>query len=297
MGKRLINVDEVEEIIPVLVGKLLENNLITEKQADQIICAIFNDNCLGEYGEGDVETMANEEYNKWLILYFDMQSINLQFNCNDIASSLKAQRDKIKQFCIDCLTGVKHQADSFLFDTNACIFSTSETRELLFSHEEYLILEADTTKAVDGKYPLDYATEIIESNLDDIIDYIVQSGTETYNDRTPKGLRMCNLTGEPLQANVLEHIEDIILNIKDHYETFAVVPRGKSKLQVYMTISNGTNGAEGCIINSMEDVLNVLKNLRKYKGVNWSQLLEVGIDNADDLYWWYVTFSIDTTAV
>lgn len=30
MGKRLINVDEVEEIVPVLVGKLLENNLITE---------------------------------------------------------------------------------------------------------------------------------------------------------------------------------------------------------------------------------------------------------------------------
>lgn len=76
-----------------------------------------------------------------------------------------------------------------------------------------------------------------------------------------------------------------------------ILGRGKSKLQVYMTISNGTNGAEGCIINSMEDVLNVLKNLRKYKGVTWSQLLEVGIDNADDLYWWYVTFSIDTTAI
>lgn len=54
MGKRLINVDEVEEIVPVLVGKLLENNLITEKQADQIIRAIFNDNYLGEYSEGDV---------------------------------------------------------------------------------------------------------------------------------------------------------------------------------------------------------------------------------------------------
>lgn len=48
MGKRLINVDEVEEIVPVLVGKLLENNLITEEQANQIICAIFNDNYLGE---------------------------------------------------------------------------------------------------------------------------------------------------------------------------------------------------------------------------------------------------------
>lgn len=44
MGKRLINVDEVKEIVPVLVDKLLENNLITEEQADQIICAIFNDN-------------------------------------------------------------------------------------------------------------------------------------------------------------------------------------------------------------------------------------------------------------
>lgn len=51
MGKRLINVDEVEEIVPVLVGKLLENNLITEEQANQIICAIFNDNYLGEYSE------------------------------------------------------------------------------------------------------------------------------------------------------------------------------------------------------------------------------------------------------
>ena len=142
MGKRLINVDEVEEIVPVLVGKLLENNLITEKQADR-----------------------------------------------------------------------------FLFDTNACIFSTPKTRGLLFSYEEYPILEADTTKAVDGKYPLDYATEIVESNLDTIIDYIVQSGTETYNDRTSRGF-----------------------------------------------------------------------------GNRWSPYNEE-IDNADDLYWWYVTFSIDTTAI
>lgn len=34
MGRRLINVDEVEEIVPVLVGKLLENNLITEERAN-----------------------------------------------------------------------------------------------------------------------------------------------------------------------------------------------------------------------------------------------------------------------
>lgn len=50
----------------------------------------------------------------------------------------------------------------------------------------------------------------------------------------------------------------------------------------------------------MENKLNVPK--LEYKTgepmwVHWSQLLEVGIDNADDLYWWYVTFSIDTTAI
>lgn len=210
--------------------------------------------------------MTNEEYNKWIILYFDMQSINLQFNCNDIASSLKAQRDKIKQFCIDCLTGVKHQADSFLFDTNACIFSTSETRELLFSHEEYPILDTDTTKVVDGKYPLDYATEIIESNLDDIIDYIVQSGTETYNDRTSRGFgNRWSPYNEEERKQVIK-----LFNSGTWYDT----------------------------LGSLKHlVLNVLKDLRKYKGVTWSQLLEVGIDNADDLYWWYVTFSIDTTAI
>lgn len=229
--------------------------------------------------------MTNEEYNKWLILYFDMQSINLQFNCNDIASSLKAQRDKIKQFCIDCLTGVKHQADSFLFDTNACIFSTPKTRGLLFSYEEYPILEADTTKAVDGKYPLDYANEIVESNLDTIIDYIVQSGTETYNDRTSRGFgNRWSPYNEEERKQVIK-----LFNSGTWYDTL-----GSLKHLYY---ERTPKGLRGCIINSMEDVLNVLKNLRKYKGVNWSQLLEVGIDNADDLYWWYVTFSIDTTAI
>lgn len=78
---------------------------------------------------------------------------------------------------------------------------------------------------------------------------------------------MCNLTGEPLQANVLEHIEDIIFeHKKDHYEKhLPLFLEVKSKItSLYDKISNGTNGAEGCIINSMEDVLKMcLKNLRK----------------------------------
>lgn len=54
MARCLIDTGEVEEIVPVLLDMLLEHNLITEEQANQIICAIFNDNYLGEYSEGDV---------------------------------------------------------------------------------------------------------------------------------------------------------------------------------------------------------------------------------------------------
>lgn len=41
MGKRLINVDEVEEIVPVLVDKLLENNLITNKRTKSSVQSLM----------------------------------------------------------------------------------------------------------------------------------------------------------------------------------------------------------------------------------------------------------------
>lgn len=90
---------------------------------------------------------------------------------------------------------------------------------------------------------------------------------------------------------------------------YSYVDNGQSKDMHMLTIFNKDNeciceykGEDfiklyNTLEEEWEDALNVLKNLRKYKGVNWSQLLEVGIDNADDLYWWYVTFSIDTTAI
>ena len=64
-----------------------------------------------------VKTLNDLDSYKWFIFYFDENSINLQFDCNKIEESLKAQRDKIKQFCIDTLTGIEHYADGFLFDT------------------------------------------------------------------------------------------------------------------------------------------------------------------------------------
>lgn len=152
MGKRLINVDEVEEIVPVLVGKLLENNLITEEQADQIICAIFNDNDrLNEIRE------LNPDY------------------------------------------------DISMHKLNVCVG--------------------------DNQYRLVYCIYVEHK----------ESGISVYRDKD--------------------------------FDVQEVINRLPSKFT----------------IEKEQELLP--------KGVNWSQLLEVGIDNADDLYWWYVTFSIDTTAV
>ena len=54
MAGCLIDTGEVEEIVPVLLDMLLEHNLITEEQVDQIMQAIFKGyNYLGEYSEDD----------------------------------------------------------------------------------------------------------------------------------------------------------------------------------------------------------------------------------------------------
>lgn len=56
MARCLIDTGEVEEIVPVLLDMLLEHNLITEEQVDQIMQAIFKDYpYLGEYNERDDE--------------------------------------------------------------------------------------------------------------------------------------------------------------------------------------------------------------------------------------------------
>lgn len=56
MAGCLIDAGEVEEIVPVLLDMLLEHDLITEEQVDQIMQAIFKGyNYLGEYSEGDDE--------------------------------------------------------------------------------------------------------------------------------------------------------------------------------------------------------------------------------------------------
>jgi hypothetical protein len=66
----------------------------------------------------------------------------------------------------------------------------------------------------------------------------------------------------------------------------------EDEYQVFGVFNNGTNGKEGCILNSMKDVTNRLEKLKSNENVKWCQILDTTIDNMDDVYAWYLTFTL-----
>lgn len=126
MGKRLINVDEVEEIVPVLVGKLLENNLITEEQADQIICAIFNDNDrLNEIRELNPDYDISMHKESGISVYRD-KDFDVQEVINRLPSKFTIEKEqellpkgvniKIHKYSINCAVSLFSNAADYFKD-------------------------------------------------------------------------------------------------------------------------------------------------------------------------------------
>ncbi len=69
------------------------------------------------------------------------------------------------------------------------------------------------------------------------------------------------------------------------------------EVQVYTIINLGTNGKEGSIKSSLEDVAQILNSLDKRSDIKWSQVLDVAIDNIDDLYYFLITFTFEPDKV
>lgn len=156
MGKRLINVDEVKEIVPVLVDKLLENNLITEEQADQIICAIFNDNdrlneirelnpdydismhklnvCVGDNQYRLVYCIYVEHKESGISVYRD-KDFDVQEVINRLPSKFTIEKEQ------ELLPkGVNIKIHKYSINCAVSLFSTAAD---YFSYEEVLIKEAE----------------------------------------------------------------------------------------------------------------------------------------------------------
>lgn len=63
-------------------------------------------------------------------------------------------------------------------------------------------------------------------------------------------------------------------------------------IQVFFTYHNGTNGLEGNIINSMKDCTKVLEKINNHPDVEWTTILDTLFDTCDDVYSWWITFTL-----
>lgn len=76
-----------------------------------------------------------------------------------------------------------------------------------------------------------------------------------------------------------------------------VLVRLDNSVQLFGLKYTGTNGQEGSIKNSLLNVAKTLESLEKLPEVTWSQVLDVAIDNADDVYTFLITCTFDPNSI
>ena len=69
------------------------------------------------------------------------------------------------------------------------------------------------------------------------------------------------------------------------------------EVQVYVVKHTGSNGKEGNIKTSLEEIAKILGKLESRADVQWAQVLDVSIDNIDDLYAFVITFTFNIDKV
>jgi len=63
-------------------------------------------------------------------------------------------------------------------------------------------------------------------------------------------------------------------------------------IQVFFTYHNGTNGEENNIINSMKDCAKFLEKINNHPDIEWVTTLDAEFDTCDDVYSWWITFTL-----
>ena len=66
-----------------------------------------------------------------------------------------------------------------------------------------------------------------------------------------------------------------------------------NKIQLYFVKFTGSNGKEGSIKTSLTGVAKTLSELEKHDEIDWAQVLDVSIDNADDVYSFVITVTCE----
>lgn len=94
-------------------------------------------------------------------------------------------------------------------------------------------------------------------------------------------------------------IYKVVTDIVDTFELVSPVVQTKinGEVQVYAVKHTGSNGKENSIKTSLEEVAKILAKLDSKSEIQWSQVLDVSIDNIDDLYAFVITFVLDPNKV
>lgn len=89
-----------------------------------------------------------------------------------------------------------------------------------------------------------------------------------------------------VQYNDSDKLREDVLSICKDFEFLwpVVLIKGDGIIQLYAAKKFGSNGLEGSIKSSLVSAADILTKLEKRKEVEWSQVLDVSIDNLDDLY-------------
>ena len=117
------------------------------------------------------------------------------------------------------------------------------------------------------------------------------------------GHKECCTMNEPVKYDVEtiqnKKIYKVVTDIVNTFDLVSPVVQTKinGEVQVYAVKCTGSNGKENSIKTSLEEVAKILTKLDSKSEIQWSQVLDVSIDNIDDLYAFVITFVLDADKV
>lgn len=98
-------------------------------------------------------------------------------------------------------------------------------------------------------------------------------------------------TGPQYNKKLYDFIVSLLKKYKMTYPI--VLIRQDGSIQLYFIKGTGTNGKEGSIKSSLQEIASLLDTLENSEEITWSQVLDISIDNLDDVYTFVITCTVD----
>ncbi len=122
-----------------------------------------------------------------------------------------------------------------------------------------------------------------------------QNGDMPSNEANPQSIEQLYDVATIQNKKIYKAVNDIVTTFD--FQCPVIQTKINGEVQVYVIKHSGTNGKENSIKTSLEEVAKILDKLDGRGDVQWSQVLDVSIDNIDDLYTFVITFTFNLDKV